>query len=53
MKLDVVSHCTIDTIDLNDSKYVVPGGPEEPFPPFLRPLLTRLDGIMMGNYPHL
>ena len=27
MKLDVVSHCTIDTIDLNDSKYVVPGGP--------------------------
>ena len=27
MKLDVISHCTIDTIDLNDSKYVVPGGP--------------------------
>jgi len=27
MKLDIISHCTIDTIDLNDSKYVVPGGP--------------------------
>ena len=27
MKLDVVSHCTIDTIQVNDSKYVVPGGP--------------------------
>jgi len=27
MKLDVVSHCTIDTIQINDSKYVVPGGP--------------------------
>ena len=27
--------------------------PEEPFPPFLRPLLTRLDGIQIGNYPHL
>ena len=27
MKLDVISHCTIDTIEINDSKYVVPGGP--------------------------
>jgi len=27
MKLDVISHCTIDTIELNDSKYVGPGGP--------------------------
>ena len=27
MKLDIISHCTIDTIDLNNSKYVVPGGP--------------------------
>jgi len=27
MKLDVVSHCTIDTIEINDSKFVVPGGP--------------------------
>ena len=27
MKLDVISHCTIDTIELNNSKYVVPGGP--------------------------
>ena len=27
MKLDVFSHCTIDTIQINDSKYVVPGGP--------------------------
>ena len=27
MKLDIVSHCTIDTIQINDSKYVVPGGP--------------------------
>ena len=27
MKLDVISHCTIDTIVINDSKYVVPGGP--------------------------
>jgi sugar/nucleoside kinase (ribokinase family) len=27
MKLDVISHCTIDTIQVNDSKYVVPGGP--------------------------
>ena len=27
MKLDIVSHCTIDTIEINDSKYVVPGGP--------------------------
>ena len=26
MKLDVISHCTIDTIQVNDSKYVVPGG---------------------------
>ena len=26
MKLDVISHCTIDTIEINDSKYVVPGG---------------------------
>ena len=27
MKLDILSHCTIDTIQINDSKYVVPGGP--------------------------
>ena len=27
MKLDIISHCTIDTIQINDSKYVVPGGP--------------------------
>jgi sugar/nucleoside kinase (ribokinase family) len=27
MKLDVISQCTIDTIQVNDSKYVVPGGP--------------------------
>ena len=27
MKLDVISHCTVDTIEINDSKYVVPGGP--------------------------
>ena len=27
MKLDVISHCTIDTIEINGSKYVVPGGP--------------------------
>ena len=27
MKLDVISHCTIDTIEINDSKFVVPGGP--------------------------
>ena len=27
MKLDVISHCTIDTIGIYDSKYVVPGGP--------------------------
>ena len=27
MKLDVFSHCAIDTIQINDSKYVVPGGP--------------------------
>ena len=27
MKLDVISHCTIDTIEINDSEYVVPGGP--------------------------
>ena len=27
MKLDVISHCTIDTIEINNSKYVVPGGP--------------------------
>ncbi len=27
MKLDVISHCTIDTIEINDSKYIVPGGP--------------------------
>jgi len=26
MKLDIISHCTIDTIEINDSKYVVPGG---------------------------
>jgi len=27
MKLDIFSHCAIDTIQINDSKYVVPGGP--------------------------
>ena len=27
MNLDIFSHCTIDTIQINDSKYVVPGGP--------------------------
>jgi len=27
MKLDIISHCTIDTIQINDSNYVVPGGP--------------------------
>ena len=27
MKLDIFSHCTIDTIQINDSKYVAPGGP--------------------------
>ena len=27
MKIDVVSHCTIDTIEINGTKYVVPGGP--------------------------
>ena len=27
MKLDIFSHCTIDTIQINDSEYVVPGGP--------------------------
>jgi len=27
MKLDIFSHCTIDTIGIDDSKYVVPGGP--------------------------
>jgi len=27
MKLDVISHCTIDTIEIDDSKYVVPSGP--------------------------
>ena len=27
MKLDVISHCTIDTIEINDSKFVVSGGP--------------------------
>ena len=26
MKLDIFSHCTIDTIQIHDSKYVVPGG---------------------------
>ena len=26
MKLDIVSHCTIDTIQVSDSKFVVPGG---------------------------
>ena len=26
MKIDIISHCTIDTIQVNDSKYVVPGG---------------------------
>ena len=27
MKLDIFSHCVVDTIYLNNSKYVVPGGP--------------------------
>ncbi len=27
MKLDIVSHCAVDTIQINDSKYIVPGGP--------------------------
>ena len=27
MKLDIFSHCAIDTIQINDSKYVVSGGP--------------------------
>ena len=27
MKLDVISHCAIDTIQINNSKYVVSGGP--------------------------
>ncbi len=27
MELDIFSHCVIDTIYLNNSKYVVPGGP--------------------------
>ena len=27
MKLDIFSHCAIDTIQINDSEYVVPGGP--------------------------
>ena len=27
MKLDIISHCTIDTIEIDDSQYVVPGGP--------------------------
>jgi len=27
MKLDVISHCTIDTIEISGSKFVVPGGP--------------------------
>ena len=27
MKLDVISHCTIDTIEINNSEYIVPGGP--------------------------
>ncbi len=27
MKLDIISHCTVDTIQINDSKYIVPGGP--------------------------
>jgi len=27
MKLDILSHCTIDTIQINDSEYVVSGGP--------------------------
>tara|TARA_B100000953_G_C17961782_1_gene403220 strand:+ start:40 stop:912 length:873 start_codon:yes stop_codon:yes gene_type:complete len=27
MKLDILSHCTIDTIQVNNSKYVVSGGP--------------------------
>ena len=27
MKIDVISHCAIDTIEINNSKHVVPGGP--------------------------
>ena len=27
MKLDIFSHCAVDTIQINDSEYVVPGGP--------------------------
>ena len=27
MKLDIISHCAVDTIQINDSKYIVPGGP--------------------------
>jgi len=27
MKLDIISHCTIDTIQIDDSKFAVPGGP--------------------------
>ena len=27
MKLDVFSHCTIDTLYIDDSEYAVPGGP--------------------------
>jgi len=27
MKLDIISNCAIDTIQINDSRYVVPGGP--------------------------
>jgi len=27
MKLDIISHCTVDTIEIDDLKYVVPGGP--------------------------
>ena len=27
MKLDIISHCAVDTIQVNDSKYIVPGGP--------------------------
>jgi len=27
MKLDIISHCAIDTIQVNNSKYVVSGGP--------------------------
>ena len=26
MKLDIFSHCAIDTIHINDTNYVVPGG---------------------------